>query len=270
MSNGSLIKRASLSLILFAFLFTGCDTNPATIEPEELPVSEPDGMPQVFVPSGEFLMGSADSDPDAVEDEKPQHPVYLDAFWIDQTEVTNGLYMRCVEASVCSLPVLPGSELIQKPNQPVQGLAWTQAVEYCEWVGRRLPTEAEWEKAARGTDGRLYPWGNALTEEPVANFDFYFNEFTDVGRFPEGASPYGVMDMAGNVWEWTADWYDEDYYARSKYENPTGPASGIVRSIRGGAWNTVSRAIRTANRHWAYPYRDDIVGFRCAKSDLND
>lgn len=262
----STIQKTALALIVFALLFSACSTNPTTAEPETSRVSESDGMTLVFIPEGEFLMGSADSDPDAAPDEKPQHPVYVDAFWIDQTEVTNGMYMRCVEAEVCSLPVLPGSEIIQKPNQPVQGLAWTQSVEYCEWVGRRLPTEAEWEKAARGTDGRLYPWGDELPEEPAANFDFHFEGFTNVGRFAEGASPYGVMDMAGNVWEWTADWYDENYYAESAYENPTGPESGIIRVIRGGAWNTVSRAVRAANRHWAYPYRDDIVGFRCAMS----
>ena len=224
-------------------------------------------MDLVYIPEGEFLMGSAESDVDAASDEKPQHPVYLDAFWIDQTEVTNAMYMRCVDADICSLPIIPGDEITQKPQQPIQGLAWTQAAEYCQWVGRRLPTEAEWEKAARGTDARLYPWGNTPPTEDLANFDFLSDGFTDVGIFPAGTSPYGVMDMAGNVWEWTADWYDENYYANSPYENPTGPESGIIRSIRGGAWNTVPRAIRVTNRHWAYPYRDDIVGFRCAANE---
>lgn len=164
------------------------------------------------------------------------------------------------------MPVLPSEAYFQEPNQPVQGLAWTQANVYCQWVDRRLPTEAEWEKAARGTDARIYPWGNELLNEPTANYDFLFNQFMDVGSFQAGASPYGLFDMAGNVWEWTADWYDENYYAISPYENPTGPESGNIKVIRSGAWNTILRAIRVTNRHWAFPSRDDIVGFRCARS----
>ncbi|MCQ3938022.1 MAG: hypothetical protein DPW18_13370 [Chloroflexi bacterium] len=256
----------TISILLIAVSVTAC-TSPSPSAPDSTRISGSDGMPLIFIPEGEFLMGSDDSDPDAAPDEKPQHPVYLDAFWMDQTEVTNAMYLRCVDAGVCSLPVIPDGDMEQKPNHPIQGLAWTQAAEYCEWVGRRLPTEAEWEKAARGTDGRLYPWGNALPEEPAANFDFHFDGFVDVTRLPEGASPYGVLNMAGNTWEWTTDWYDENYYAQAPYENPAGPESGIIRVIRGGAWNTVSRAIRAANRHWAYPYRDDIVGFRCAMDE---
>lgn len=257
-----------IKLVLIFIALAVLPVNCIAPEPNSQKVSEADGMSLVYIPEGEFLMGSADTDPEAAADEKPSHLVWLDAYWIDQTEVTNSMYMRCVEAEVCSLPIIPDEDLIQEPGRPVQGLAWTQAVDYCSWVGRRLPSEAEWEKAARGTDGQIYPWGNDLPATPVANFDFQFDGFTQVGNFPEGASPYGVLDMAGNVWEWTADWYDENYYARSPYENPTGPQSGIIRSIRGGAWNTVSRAIRVANRHWAYPYRDDIVGFRCATDGM--
>lgn len=255
-----------LSPLLLGLLFSACTSN-QTPDAASQEISKADGMPLVYIPAGEFLMGSTDSDPDAAPDEKPQHTVYVDAFWIDQTEVTNDMYMQCVNAQMCSLPVIPGSELINKPNQPVQGVAWTQAHDYCNWVGRRLPTEAEWEKAARGTDGRLFPWGNSPATEELANFDFHSNGFTDVSSFPAGASPYGVMDLAGNVWEWTADWYDENYYAVSPKTNPTGPESGTIRVIRGGAWNTVPRAIRVTNRHWAFPYRDDIVGFRCATSE---
>ncbi|NJN80103.1 MAG: formylglycine-generating enzyme family protein [Anaerolineales bacterium] len=257
-------KSLLFTLIILTFFLTSCANSPTpTIGSTE--ISNADGMTLVYVPAGEFRMGSAESDVDAADDEKPMHPVYLDAYWIDQTEVTNGMYNKCLDADACTLPVLPSEAFFQNPNQPVQGLAWTQAFDYCEWAGRRLPTEAEWEKAARGTDERLFPWGNTLLDEPTANYDFIFNQFIDVGTLPSGASPYGVYDMAGNVWEWTADWYDEDYYASSAYENPAGPTSGNIRVIRGGAWNTVLRAIRVTNRHWAFPGRDDIVGFRCAK-----
>jgi eukaryotic-like serine/threonine-protein kinase len=249
-------------LIVLVSLIASC-TNSSETNTNQ--ISEKDGMELIYIPAGEFTMGSTDEDKDAAEDEKPQHKVYLDAYWIDKTEVTNGMYNKCLDAGACTLPVLPSKEFFDAPNQPVQGLAWTQAVDYCEWVERRLPTEAEWEKAARGTDARLFPWGNELLNEPTANYDFLFNQFTDVGSFELGASPYGVMDMAGNVWEWTADWYSEDYYANSPYENPTGPESGNIKVIRSGAWNTVLRAIRVTNRHWAFPGRDDIVGFRCAK-----
>lgn len=248
--------------IFFVSFIASCANNS---ESNTNQVSEKDGMELIYIPAGEFIMGSNDEDTDAAEDEKPQHKVYLDAYWIDKTEVTNEMYNKCLDAGACTLPVLPSQEFFDAPNQPVQGLAWTQAVDYCEWVERRLPTEAEWEKAARGTDGRLFPWGNELLNEPTANYDFLFNQFTDVGSFELGASPYGVMDMAGNVWEWTSDWYSEDYYANSPYKNPTGPESGNIKVIRGGAWNTVVRAIRVTNRHWAFPGRDDILGFRCAK-----
>jgi formylglycine-generating enzyme required for sulfatase activity len=262
MKNNRLQKSFLIGSIYL--IIVGCISSPA-LTIDETRISEKDDLTLIYIPEGEFLMGSDENDSDAAQDEKPQHKVYLHSFWIDKTEVTNGMYNKCVDADVCTLPILPSEEFFQEPNQPVQGLAWTQAVDYCEWVGRRLPTEAEWEKAARGIDGRLYPWGNTLLDENTANYDFLFNQFMDVGSFPSGASPYGVMDMAGNVWEWTADWYSENYYANSTYENPTGPESGNIKVIRGGAWNTVLRAIRVTNRHWAFPGRDDIVGFRCAK-----
>lgn len=256
-------KRFLLISILIIFFITNC-TNSSETNTNQ--ISEKDGMTLIYIPAGEFVMGSDNQDPDAAEDEKPQHKVYVDAFWIDETEVTNGMYNKCLDANVCTLPILPSEAFFQEANQPVQGLAWTQAVDYCEFVERRLPTEAEWEKAARGTDARLFPWGNTLIlDADTANYDFLFNQFMDVGSFPAGASPYGVMDMAGNVWEWTSDWYSEDYYVNSPYENPTGPEIGNIKSIRGGAWNTVLRAIRVTNRHWAFPVRDDILGFRCAK-----
>jgi formylglycine-generating enzyme required for sulfatase activity len=258
------MKKIPLFVLLVLLALTACMN---IVDSNSTRVSEVDGMTLMRVPAGEFLMGSDNRDAEAAPDEKPQHPVYVDAFWIDRNEITNALYARCVEAGKCSLPVMPGERFYEKLNQPVQGVAWTQAVDYCQWAGRRLPTEAEWEKAGRGTDGRLYPWGNTPPSEQQANFDFLFDGLIDVGQLPVGASPYGALDMAGNVWEWTADRYDENYYAKSPYKNPTGPESGTTRVVRGGAWNTVLRAIRVTNRHWAFPGRDDFMGFRCAQDD---
>jgi eukaryotic-like serine/threonine-protein kinase len=255
------MKNIHLFFLLIFLVLTACMS---PVDTESTRVSDVDGMILLFVPAGEFLMGSSDADSEAAPDEKPQHSVYLDAFWIDQTEVTNAMYAQCVEAGGCSLPVVPGEKFEEQPHQPVQGVAWTQAVDYCQWAGRRLPTEAEWEKAARGTDGRLFPWGNTSPSAELANFNFQLEGLRDAGSLPAGASPYGALDMAGNVWEWNADRYDEEYYAESPRENPSGPESGTTRVVRGGAWNTVSRAIRVTNRHWAFPGRDDFMGFRCA------
>jgi formylglycine-generating enzyme required for sulfatase activity len=221
----------------------------------------------VFVPAGEFLMGSSENDPVADSDEKPQHPVYLDAYWIDQTEVTNAMYQRCVEAGKCTAPqhsARYGST--QYTHHPVMGVTWEQAQTYCAWTGRRLPTEAEWEKAARGADGRLYPWGNIAPSADLLNFNRNVGDTTEVGSYPAGASPYGALDMAGNIWEWVADRYDKSYYAKAPAENPPGPATGVTRVLRGGAWGVDPRAVRASNRFWAFPGRNDLDGFRCARS----
>jgi formylglycine-generating enzyme required for sulfatase activity len=224
-------------------------------------------MVMIFIPAGEFIMGSSEADAEADDDEKPQHRVYLEAYWIDQTEVTNAMYTGCVAAGVCRPIVTPRPDMADWPNYPAQGVIWSQAQAYCQWVGRRLPTEAEWEKAARGTDGRLYPWGEAPSDASRANFDFLVGDVTEVGSYPDGASPYGVLDMAGNVWEWVADWYDEAYYQEAPYENPPGPSFGLTRVIRGGAWNVTGRGLRGATRFWAFPDRNDFDGFRCAADD---
>ena len=224
-------------------------------------------MAMVFVPAGAFRMGSGEADPDAEVDEKPQHDVVLDAFWIDRTEVTNAMYARCVQAGACTAPMHSSRYgLATHAGHPVTGVTWFQAQEYCAWAGRRLPTEAEWEKAARGPDGRLFPWGDGAPGSSLLNFDGQVGDTTTVGSYPAGASPYGVLDMAGNVWEWTADWYARDYYADSPQANPPGPASGNLRVLRGGAWGVDAGAVRAANRFWAFPGRNDFDGFRCARS----
>ncbi len=232
-------------------------------------------MTLVCVPAGDFLMGSTDADGNAYGDEMPQHTVYLDAYWIDQTEVTNAQYAQCVAAGVCRRPDSERSWTrssyygsSQYADFPVIEVSWDDAVDYCTWAGRQLPSEAQWEKAARGTDGRIYPWGN---QAPNTNLLNYFNNLGDttaVGSYPDGASPYGALDMAGNVWEWTADWYDSDYYSsRTTWRNPAGPSSGDNRVLRGGSWNDSARAGRAALRGRVTPgSRASNLGFRCRLS----
>lgn len=246
-------------------------------------VSDKDGMLMLYVPAGEFEMGYADGK----DDEKPVHTVYLDAFWIDQTEITNKMYYLCVDAGVCTQPFQGAYKGLRVDSStrevyygnpeyddyPVIYVNHMQADIYCRWAGRRLPTEAEWEKAARGTDGRLYPWGNESPNEMLANYDGNIGDTTPVGSYPEGASPYGALDMAGNLWEWVEDFYFEEYYANSPYKNPQGPESGWVFAQRGGSWKKSERPIRSTYRHhYSPPILSSLInshsydGFRCAAS----
>lgn len=259
------MKNRFVKLFALIVLINACQSN----DPQAgTTITSPvDGATLIFVPAGEFLMGSNEADLDADEDEKPQHTVYLDAYWIDRTEVTNDMYRRCVSDGECSDPAhSPRYEMKEYWNHPLLGVSWDQAVDYCAWAGRRLPTEAEWEKAARGTDGRLYPWGNEAPNESLLNFDHQVDDTVEAGSYPTGASPYGVLDMAGNVWEWTADGYDEGYYADSPNENPQGGDSVNRRVLKGGSWNTQAHNVRPANRFWGFPGRNDTDGFRCAMS----
>lgn len=232
--------------------------------------SEIDGMVQLFVPAGSFIMGSNKGAVNAV----PEHTVTLDAYWIDQTEITNGQYMKCVASGSCSAPASDvshnrigyyGSEKFA--DFPVINVTWTQAKDYCAWAGRALPTEAQWEKAARGTDGRTYPWGEAVPTYQLLNFFHPKRQDTvKTGSYPDGASVYGALDMAGNVWEWTADWYEEDYYKTSPDTNPTGPTYGYLRALRGGSWADDRSLVRTINRKGLSPiYSDYEIGFRCVE-----
>ncbi len=236
-------------------------------------VSEKDGMTQVYVPAGEFLMGSGASDPAASANEKPQHAVYLDAFWIDRTEVTNAMYRQCVQAGKCPEPFHTSSYARDNyygnpdfDNFPVVYVSWYNAQSYCAWAGRRLPSEAEWEKAARGSDAFLYPWGNTLPDASLANFGRLVIDTTAVGSYPAGASPYGALDMSGNVWEWVNDYYSETYYSVSPQRNPTGPAEGQLHVTRGGGWDYSPELVRAAVRipHES-DYRHAYDGFRCAR-----
>ena len=243
----------------------------AVLEIGSTNVSDKDGMTLVYVPEGEFKMGSENGQ----DMEKPTHTVYLDSFWVDRTEVTNAQYQRCVDAGACTPPLSTrsftrdsyyGSSLYA--DYPVIFIDWNQASDYCQWAGRRLPTEAEWEKAARGTDERIYPWGNQSPDLNYLNYDST-DDTTAVGSYPEGASPYGALDMAGNVFEWVADWYGEGYYSsENDWTNPDGPSSGEVRVLRGGSWNTYfDFEVRSALRGRNDPSnRYDNVGFRCTRA----
>jgi formylglycine-generating enzyme required for sulfatase activity len=218
-------------------------------------------------------MGSAQADAAAGESEGPLHAVYLRAFWIDRTEITNAMYAACVKAGACRPPGESHSktraDYYDEPgfdDYPVIYVSWQDAQGYCHWAGRRLPSEAEWEKAGRGTQARLYPWGETPPGARTANFDNQVGDTIRVGSLLAGASPYGALDIAGNVSEWTADWYGAGYYRLSEYSNPTGPDSGEFRVLRGGSWFNPARAMRAAFRLWNYPdLRSDTVGFRCAR-----
>ena len=286
-------------------------TSPPTSPPTQPPTDEPlptlgigstmespvDGSLLVYVPEGQFQMGSEDG----YEDERPAHMVNLDAFWIGQTEVTNAMFSTFLNAEGNQMEA-GGSWLdVDDENaqilwvggqwKPVSGfgdylvieVTWYGAQAYCKWAGGRLPTEAEWEKTARGLDGRDWPWGNQfdssvvnlddetnVDEETIACTAFGCDGYrvsAPVGSFPGGASPYGALDMAGNVWEWVLDWYDPEYYPKSPVNNPAGPTSGSVRGVRGGSWLNYELDPLTTLRQWHNPADSTYaIGFRCVFS----
>ena len=227
----------------------------------------------VAVPAGPFVRGSTPDDPRAFDDESPQRTLELDAFRMAQTETTNRDYAGCVAAGACRAPQSDGSStraryygMDEFAEFPVVNVTWEDAADFCQWAGGRLPTEAEWEKAARGTNGTVYPWGDTAPTCTLANFNHCVGDTAAAGAHPQGASPYGALDMAGNVWEWVADWYDEDYYANAPAANPPGPSGGEGRVFRGGAWDDEAGLLRGAYRD-AYLDRSfslALVGFRCA------
>jgi formylglycine-generating enzyme required for sulfatase activity len=238
------------------------------------------GGPMVLIPAGEFMMGcNASMDYQCENNENPYHRIYLDNYYINKYEVTNAEYRNCVAAGGCKEP--EGEDRYRNlswDNHPVVGVSWFYAADYCKWAGKRLPTEAEWEKAARGTDGRVYPWGyeNAncnyavicqLTSNRSWNYGCDRKSTWPVGSKPNGASPYGVMDMAGNVGEWVNDWYGEDYYNNSPAQNPLGSRSGKNRVLRGGSWYSDPYALRTSSRQLnSEPERkSEDLGFRCVR-----
>jgi formylglycine-generating enzyme required for sulfatase activity len=245
-----------------------------------------DNAELIYIPPGEFMMGSdPKNDPYYWGAEAPMHRVSLDGYWIYRTEVTNSMYMACVEEKACPRPAYnrssTRSEYFGNPvydDYPVIFVSYRDATAYCVWSGGRLPTEAEWEKAARGTDARLFPWGNEPPNGKRVNYcdwnctaslrdssqDDGYRETAPVGSFPDGASPYGVLDMSGNVWEWVFDWFQATYYQVSPELNPRGPASGTSRVVRGGSWYNPADGVRTVNRALQTPDKTlETVGFRC-------
>ena len=261
----------------------------------------------VLIPAGEFFMGSPE-DGLSFDDERPQRKVYVRSFLIDRHEVTNALYQRFVNATGRPTPShekpeltlwTHGVPLAGSEQHPVVNISWEDAVAYCQWHGKRLPTEAEWEKAARGTDGRRYPWGNEwnLTHANSASYwagrTIEFTNMTEwkafwltgdgarvshdqglkgeiltmpVGSFPDGASPYGLLDMAGNVSEWVQDWYEPYSYLNAPLSDPQGPDGKLLKVVRGGSWLKPARNLRTSDRDYGFPAdRASGIGFRCAK-----
>ena len=289
-----------LLTILLSMYFCGCDkgkhkenTNTIAMESRQIDLPKTivgkDGAEMVLIPAGEFEMGTDPSEvPQLVQwakkwysdissgflfaDEVPRHTVYLDAFYMDRYEVTNALYKKFMDATGHKAPAYWGAPPFNAPDQPVVSVSWDDAKAYAEWAGKRLPTEAQWEKAARGgLAGKRFPWGDSDPDGSQCNFadksvDDGHQSTAPVGSFiPNG---YGLYDMAGNVWEWCADWYDSGYYANSPSRNPTGPGSGTPRVLRGGSWNFHSYGLRIAYRYFMDPTTTfDYTGFRCVSQE---
>lgn len=240
-------------VVLVLLLFTAC-----VPQPVPTPVPPPESM--VMVPAGWFTMGEEDG-PAASQ---PQRRVYLDAFRIDQTEVTNSAFAEFVAEVGYEARGWDRELADQRPDEPVVGVLWRDAAAYCRWAGKRLPSEAEWEKAARGADGWRYPWGDAWSLGRANTLESGHGGVVPVGSFPTGASPYGVLDMAGNVAEWVADYFDPDYYRVAPDHNPTGPQQVLDHVLRGGSWASPREQAQAFFRNSSHSARPNPrVGFRC-------
>jgi len=238
-----------------------------------------DSEEMVLIPAGPFIMGSRQSlvelnpvdllntDRHALGPEDPAHETILDDYYIDRFEVTNGDYMKFVQASGAAKPRTHDNPDFNDPRQPVAGVNWKEANAYCEWRGKRLPSEAEWEKAGRGKRPVKYPWGNEAPESSRLNYNEELNKTTPVGSYEAGKSDYGVHDLSGNVAEWTNDWHLPEYYLFSPKENPPGPEKGQYKVLRGGNWRNNADDVRLTYRNATIPSLRNLgVGFRCAKN----
>jgi formylglycine-generating enzyme required for sulfatase activity len=224
----------------------------------------------VLIPKGEFTMGSNE------HSDEFKHQVVLDAYLIDTYETSNARYKELMKATSHPAPAYWDDPRLSNPNQPVVGVSWTDASAFCKWEGKRLPTEAEWERAAKGPDGdRHYPWGHRL-DPKKANYGQHVGRTMPVDSYPEGVSGYGVYNMAGNVFEWVDDWYDPSFYRQSVALNPKGAERGYnfanqgpVKVLRGGSWLAPETSLHTSHRFWNQPDNNSYgvgLGFRCAKS----
>ena len=234
-----------------------------------------DDGPMASIPAGDFWMGVDGMI--GLEDERPRHKIWLEAYAMDLYEVTTGRYARFLAASGRTAPWLWESvDLSIHADRPVIGVDWHDADAYCRWAGKRLPTEAEWERAARGTDERLFPWGNQVPTADLANHALgsrfsYSQALMPVGHYEKGKSQAGLYDMAGNVWEWVQDWYDALSYEKSLQKNPTGPEQRTFKVLRGGSWSELPKYLLTYGRFKLHPdTRNAYTGFRCAKSVTSD
>jgi formylglycine-generating enzyme required for sulfatase activity len=249
------------------------DATPSeSVDPSQASREEPVREEMVVIPAGPFIRGTDHGG----FDEQPQRTLVLDAFALDRYEVTNFQYQQFVKVTGHRKSGPPARyaknmSKMQGVNQPVVYVSWEDADSYCHWKGKRLPTEAEWEKAMRGSDGRLWPWGNV--EQPNganwARVQDGHDVSASVGAFQTDKSPYGVMDGAGNVMEWVADWYAERYFEEAPERNPPSPDHGVFRVLRGGGYATTGADIRITSRSKMVPdFRDEAIGFRCASSEL--
>jgi formylglycine-generating enzyme required for sulfatase activity len=272
-------KGVVMSLLLaFAVMGTVLFASGASTGGESI-ASGKDSAPMVVISAGLFPMGVPPGDRDGGRDEYPRHEVFLDSYAIDTFEVTNGRYLEFVKATGHRVPQNPKNptrnlwqgEAIPESlaDRPVVNVDWFDAAAYCAWAGKRLPTEAEWEKAAKGNHDWRFPWGNV---EPTAKHLNYNQQWIGektlmpVGSYEAGKSPYGVYDMAGNVWEWVSDWYDPRYYEKSPKRNPKGPETGTRRVLRGSGWQNETPTVRIFTRVESDPsIRNESTGFRCAR-----
>jgi formylglycine-generating enzyme len=256
-------------LIMIAFMLTGA---PQAANAAKESMIEKDPVEMVDIPAGPFIRGNAPGE--GRPDEQPRRKIYLNAFAIDKYEVSNAQYRQFLDETLHKPPL---NVFAERPFNKEEGIAelpvvqvtWHDAVDYCFWAGKRLPTEAEWEKAARGADGRLFPWGNESPTEQKANYEKDWEgkkTFVEVTALPDGQSPTGLFNMSGNVREWVQDWYDPEYYSIAPEKNPKGPENGILKVLRGGSWSSFDADLTVTSRgKGGFALKTHGIGFRCAR-----